>query len=63
MKELIVEIEDDTKAELVEKVEIKHLCDLGDEVKDALDEFVRQNNGAVLPPVSIQVREKGDLKV
>jgi hypothetical protein len=58
MKSLIVEIEDSTRAELVERVEVKHLSDLGHEVKAAIDDFVRLNKGAVLPPVSIRVREK-----
>lgn len=58
MKNLIVEIEDSTRAELVEKVEVKHLSDLGEEVKDAIDDFVRFNRGALMPPLSIRVREK-----
>jgi len=59
MKKLIVEIQDSTKAELVEKVEVKHLSDLGDEVKEAIEDFVRLNEGALMPPVSIRVKEKG----
>ena len=58
MKRLIVKIEDSTRAELVERVEVKHLSDLGHEVKAAIDDFVKLNNGAVLPPVSIRVKEK-----
>ena len=57
MKKLIVAIRDDTKAELIENLEIKHLSELGDEVKDAIDDFVKFNRGAVLPPVSIHVKE------
>ena len=60
MKKLIVEIEDDTKAELVENVEVKHLCDLGNEVKEVVEDFVKLNEGTVIPPVSIQVTEKVD---
>ncbi|EDY16111.1 hypothetical protein CfE428DRAFT_6373 [Chthoniobacter flavus Ellin428] len=59
MKTLIVEIEDSTKAELVERVEVKHLSDLGGEVKEAIEDFVRLNEGALMPPVSIRVKEKG----
>lgn len=59
MKKLIVEIQDSTKAELVEKVEVKHLSDLGEEVKEAIEDFVRLNEGALMPPVSIRVKEKG----
>jgi len=58
MKKLILEIEDSTQAELVERVEVKHLSDLGHEVKTAIDDFVKLNKGAVLPPVSIRVTEK-----
>jgi len=58
MKKLIVEIEDGTKAELVEKVEIKHLSDLAGEVKEAIDDFIQLNEGTVMPPVSICVKEK-----
>jgi hypothetical protein len=57
MKKIIVDIEDSTKSELVERVEIKHLSDLGDGVKNAVDDFVQANGGVVLPPVSIQVTE------
>lgn len=59
MKNLIVEIEDSTNAELVEKVQVRHLSDLGDEVKEAIEDFVRLNQGALMPPLSIRVREKG----
>jgi hypothetical protein len=58
MKTLIVEIEDGTKAELMEKVEVRHLCDIANEVRDALENFVKQNEGALIPPVSIRVEEK-----
>jgi len=59
MKKLIVEIKDSTKAELVEKVEVKHFSDIGHEVKEAIEDFVRLNEGALMPPVSIRVKEKG----
>ncbi len=58
MKKLIVEIEDSTRTELVEKVEVKHFSDLGHEVKEAIEDFVRLNEGALMPPLSIRVREK-----
>lgn len=58
MKTLTVEIEDGTKTELLEKVEVKHLCDLGEEVKDAIENFVKVNQGALIPPVCIRVEEK-----
>lgn len=61
MKTLVVEIEDSTKAELVEKVEVRHLSDLGGEVKEAIEDFLKLNEGAVMPPVSIRVREKGKI--
>ena len=59
MKNLIVEIEDSTKAELIEKVRVNHFSDLGHQVKDAIEDFVRLNQGALIPPLSIRVREKG----
>ncbi|MEP6670843.1 MAG: hypothetical protein ABJF10_16920 [Chthoniobacter sp.] len=59
MKKLVVEIADGTNAELVEKVEIKHMSDLGGEVKDAIEDFVKLNEGIVMPPVMISVTEKG----
>jgi hypothetical protein len=58
MKMLIVEIADGTNTEFMEKVEVKHLCDLGSEVKDAIENFVKLNEGALIPPVSIRVEEK-----
>lgn len=60
MKNLIVEIEDSTNAELVEKVQVKHLSDLGHEVKEAIEDFMRLNEGALMPPLSIRVREKDE---
>ena len=58
MKKLFVEIEDDTRMELVEKIEIKHLSDLGCGIKEAVEDFVKWNGGIVMPPVSIKVTEK-----
>jgi hypothetical protein len=58
MKKLTVAIEDDTNTELVEDVEVRHLCDIANEVKVAVDNFVKSNEGALLPPISIQVTEK-----
>lgn len=58
MKKLTVDIEDGTKTELMEKVEVKHFCDLGNEVKCAIEKFVKLNDGALIPPISIHVEEK-----
>jgi len=58
VKKLIVKIEDGTRTELMEKVEVKHLCDLGNEVKCAIEHFVTLNEGALIPPLSIRVAEK-----
>lgn len=58
MRRLTVDIEDGTKTELMEKVEVKHLCDLGNEVKCAIEKFVKLNEGALIPPISIHVEEK-----
>jgi hypothetical protein len=58
MKVLTVEIADGTKTELMEKVEVRHLCDLGNEVKGAIDNFMKLNEGALIPPVCIRVEEK-----
>ena len=56
-KHLRVEVGDDTKAELVESITVDHLSDLGDGVKAVVEDFVRLNEGAVLPPVCIRVQE------
>lgn len=53
-----MEIADSTKAELVENVEVRHLSDLAGEVKEAIDDFVQLNEGTVMPPVLICVKEK-----
>jgi len=58
MKKIIVDIEDETNAELVETVAIHHLSDLGEGLKDVVDDFVKMNEGVVFPPVSIHVREQ-----
>ena len=58
MKKLIVQVDDQTKAVLVEKLAIQHLCDLGEGVKDVVEDFVKMNEGVVFPPVSIQVTEQ-----
>jgi hypothetical protein len=57
LKQLTVEVEDDTKTELVEQITVKHLNDLGDGVKAVVEDFVVLNGGAVIPPVSIEVKE------
>jgi hypothetical protein len=56
-KQLQIEVEDDTKAELVESITIDHLSDLGDGVKEVVEDFVRLNQGAVIPPVCIRVKQ------
>jgi hypothetical protein len=57
MKNIIVQVKDETTSELVERVEVNHLSDLGEGVKEVVEDFVEMNKGAVLPPVSIQVVE------
>jgi hypothetical protein len=56
-KQLVVEVEDETKANLIEQIEVRHLSDVGDGVKQVVDNFVQQNAGTVFPPVSIEVTE------
>jgi hypothetical protein len=58
MKKIIVEVKDDTKAAMVESIDIHHLSDLGEGVKDVVEDFVKANGGAVLPPVSITAVEQ-----
>jgi hypothetical protein len=58
MKKLIVQVDDETNAVLVESVVIPHLSDLGESVKDVVEDFVEMNEGVVFPPVSIQVSEQ-----
>jgi hypothetical protein len=57
-KELVINVEDGTEAALSEEVAIRHLSDLGDSISAVIEDFRRLNDGAVLPPVSIQVTEK-----
>ena len=49
---------DDTQTELVKDVSVRHMSDLSESVKNAVEEFVELNEGAVIPPVSIRVEEK-----
>ena len=58
MKKIIVEVKDDTEAAMVESIDIHHLSDLGEGVKDVVEDFVKANGGAVLPPVSITAVEQ-----
>lgn len=58
MKKIIVEVKDDTDAAVVESIAIHHLSDLGEGVKDVVEDFVKANGGAVLPPVSITAVEQ-----
>ena len=57
MKRIIVEVKDDTKTSVVEPILINHLSDLGEGVKTVVDDFVKANAGAVIPPVSIKAVE------
>lgn len=58
MKKIIVEVKDGTKTTMKESIAIHHLSDLGDGVKEVVDDFVKANAGAVLPPVSITAVEQ-----
>jgi hypothetical protein len=64
VKKILVEIQDDTRTSMVEPIVIHHLSDLGDGVKEVVDEFVAANAGTVIPPVKIRAveadRGKGD---
>lgn len=57
MKKLLVQVDDETNAVLVEGVAIKHLSDLGEGVKGVVEDFVELNEGVVFPPVTIQVTD------
>ena len=57
MKKILVEIKDDTNTTMVEPIAIHHLSDLGDGVKEVVDEFVEANAGTVIPPVTIKATE------
>ena len=57
MKKIIVKVQDGTNATIVEPVCIHHLSDLGEGVKEAVNDFVEANDGAVIPPVTIQAVE------
>lgn len=58
MKNIVVEVKDGTRTTMVEPISIPHLSDLGDGVKAVVDEFVKSNAGAVIPPVSIKAVEE-----
>lgn len=57
LKHLSIEVGDDTNAELVESITLEHLSDLGEGVKEVVENFIRLNEGTVLPPVCIAVKE------
>lgn len=58
MKKIIVEVKDDTNTTVVEPISINHLSDLGEGVKNVVDDFVKANAGTVIPPVSIKAVER-----
>ena len=58
MKNVTVQVDDETNAHLEKTVTIGHLSDLGEGVKDVVEDFVEMNEGVVFPPVSIQVTEQ-----
>jgi len=58
MKKLVVQVQDDTKTLLTEPVAVKHMSDVPEGVKQAVEDFVKENDGVVLPPVEITVTEK-----
>lgn len=60
VKKILVEVQDDTKTTMTQPIEIHHLSDLGEGVKEVVDEFLKANEGAVIPPVSIQAVEQPD---
>ncbi len=60
MKKILVVVKDDTHATMVERIAIHHLSDLGEGVKEVVDDFVKSNGGAVMPPVSITAVEQKD---
>jgi hypothetical protein len=57
MKKITVSMTDGTDAELVEDVCVNHLSDLGEGVKQAVDDFATSNDGVVLPPITIKAKE------
>jgi hypothetical protein len=58
MKKLLVQVKDDTQTTMVEPVEIRHLSDLGETVKEVVDDFVKANDGVLIPPISIKAVEQ-----
>lgn len=55
MKKVIVEMTDKTRSEIIERVSLDNLGELGDGVKDIVESFVKMNHGTVAPPVSIRI--------
>lgn len=60
MKKVIVEVSDDTKSKLTEKVSISHFSDLSEGVKEVVDDFTEQNAGVLIPPITITAVEQKD---
>jgi len=58
MKKITVSVKDGTNAHLVKEVSINHLSDLGEGIRQAVDNFAETNEGVVMPPLSIKAVEK-----
>jgi hypothetical protein len=58
MKKISIEVKDGTRAKLTEEITVNHLSDLGDGVKEVIEDFVEHNEGVVLPPISIKAVEQ-----
>jgi len=54
MQKITMKVADETNATLVESVAIYHLSDLEEGVKEVAGDFIQENGGVVIPPVSIQ---------
>jgi len=63
MKKVAVRVDDGTHARLIETVEPTHLSELPEGVKEVVGDFIQENEGVVLPPVSIHVTEAKPSKV
>ncbi len=58
MKKILVEVKDGTNVVMAEPVILHHMSDLGEGVKEVVEDFVKSNGGAVIPPVSITAVEQ-----
>jgi hypothetical protein len=58
MKKILVEVKDGTNVVMAEPITLHHMSDLGEGVKEVVEDFVKSNGGAVLPPVSITAVEQ-----